>query len=59
MHALVVKSMRDPVVFVNNNLVSVYVKFGDLVSARGCLILCWKEMLFPGRQRLTDARDMG
>ncbi|XP_075518782.1 pentatricopeptide repeat-containing protein At4g18520, chloroplastic-like isoform X2 [Primulina tabacum] len=57
MHALVVKSMRDPVVFVNNNLISVYVKFGDLVSARGVFdymlernVVSWTAML-NGYQR--------
>ncbi|XP_073285191.1 pentatricopeptide repeat-containing protein At4g18520, chloroplastic-like [Primulina huaijiensis] len=57
MHALVVKSMRYPVVYVNNNLISVYVKFGDFVSARGVFdymlernVVSWTAML-NGYQR--------
>ncbi|KAL0325095.1 UNVERIFIED_CONTAM: Pentatricopeptide repeat-containing protein, chloroplastic [Sesamum radiatum] len=33
-HAVVIKCMKEPVVFVNNNLISVYIKFGNLVAAR-------------------------
>ncbi|KAG8373713.1 hypothetical protein BUALT_Bualt11G0053300 [Buddleja alternifolia] len=51
-HAVVVKRMKDPIVFVNNNLISVYVKFGDLVAARGVFdnmleknVVSWTAML--------------
>ncbi|KAL0433641.1 UNVERIFIED_CONTAM: Pentatricopeptide repeat-containing protein, chloroplastic [Sesamum latifolium] len=51
-HAVVIKCMKDPVVFVNNNLISVYVKFGNLVVARRVFdnmleknVVSWTAML--------------
>ncbi|PIN03826.1 hypothetical protein CDL12_23643 [Handroanthus impetiginosus] len=56
-HAVVVKCTKDPVVFINNNLLSVYIKFGDLVSARRVFdnmlernVVSWTAML-NGYQR--------
>lgn len=56
-HAVVLKHLKDPVVFVNNNLISMYVKFGDLVAARRVFddmlernVVSWTAML-NGYQR--------
>ncbi|KAI3465063.1 hypothetical protein Pfo_021726 [Paulownia fortunei] len=56
-HAVVVKCGKDPVAFVNNNLISMYVKFGDLVAARQVFdnmlernVVSWTAML-NGYQR--------
>ncbi|KAK4390213.1 Pentatricopeptide repeat-containing protein, chloroplastic [Sesamum angolense] len=51
-HAIVIKWMKEPVVFVNNNLISVYIKFGNLVAARRVFnnmleknVVSWTAML--------------
>lgn len=51
-HGVVIKSMEDPVAFVGSNLISVYVKFGDLVAARRVFdnmpertVVSWTAML--------------
>ncbi|KAL0352355.1 UNVERIFIED_CONTAM: Pentatricopeptide repeat-containing protein, chloroplastic [Sesamum calycinum] len=51
-HAVVIKCMKEPVVFVNNNLISVYIKFGNLVAARRVFnnmleknVVSWTAML--------------
>ncbi|EYU39753.1 hypothetical protein MIMGU_mgv1a022363mg, partial [Erythranthe guttata] len=51
-HAVVVKRLKDPLVFVDNNLISMYVKFGDLAAARKVFddmsernVVSWTAML--------------
>ncbi|KAK6126658.1 hypothetical protein DH2020_039605 [Rehmannia glutinosa] len=56
-HAVVVKLVKDPLPFVYNNMISKYVKFGDLVAARRVFdnmsernVVSWTAML-NGYQR--------
>lgn len=57
LHAVVIKSVKDPVAYVNNNLISMYVKFGDLLAAHRVFdnmlernVVSWTAML-NGYQR--------
>ncbi|KAL3830473.1 hypothetical protein ACJIZ3_019275 [Penstemon smallii] len=63
LHAVIVKCMRDPVVFVSNNLISVYVRFGDLVAARQVFdnmlernVVSWTAMI-NGYQRYGTGNE--
>ncbi|KAL8523546.1 hypothetical protein ACS0TY_013495 [Phlomoides rotata] len=57
LHAVVIKGVKDPVTYVDNNLISKYVEFGDLVVARQVFdnmlernVVSWTAML-NGYQR--------
>ncbi|KAH6782418.1 Pentatricopeptide repeat superfamily protein [Perilla frutescens var. hirtella] len=57
MHAVVIRRMKDPVAYVNNNLISIYAEFGEVVAARRVFdsmldrnVVSWTAML-NGYQR--------
>lgn len=52
LHAVVIRRMKDPVAYVNNNLITMYARFGELVAARGVFdnmldanVVSWTAML--------------
>ncbi|XP_051138990.1 pentatricopeptide repeat-containing protein At4g18520, chloroplastic-like [Andrographis paniculata] len=62
-HTVVLKYLKDPGVYVNNNLISMYIKFGNLKVARGVFddmsernVVSWTAML-NGYERHGDATE--